>query len=890
MLPESKGTLYTLAAPPMPTAPATTVLERILDWSTSKPTWQRDALRRIVSQGRPDDTALAELVVLCKQGKGAAGTGLTAIPLDKTHLPATPGHEESVFLHAISEVCGVNNLASAQTLAFEPAGITIIYGDNGAGKSGYARLLKRACRARHPGKIEPNIYADQPPATPAHAQFTYAIGGAIQPAEYWQDSATPHPTLSAVSVFDRACAAIHITAQNEVAFRPFGLDIPDELADVCQRLKAALLSERSQIQTRRHPVFSQPHWNATTAVGMALSSLDHTTDFQNLKRLAELSTAETARLQQLREDLAKDPVKAAAEQTITADTLQLLQKTITAIADQTGDTPLAEVSVLHQDAKTKREAARLSASTAFAGEGLDGIGGAVWRQLWESARRYSTQVAYRDQPFPPSEDDLLCVLCQQPLGAASVARMSRFEEFIQRDTERHAEHAETIYHGAKSAISRITISLLPVKSALQHLRIHTPKLARRTTRYLACARLRRYVFLRDIDSANGLSVPASMPSPMPEIADAEAIIREYSNTLRNSVEAKERRKLEVELAELTDRAILSQMLVIVEQEIQRLKQIQFLSDCMSDITTNSITNLGNAIADTLITPALRDRFLEEIVKLAAEKVRVEIVRSGGKYGSPRYQIKLLARPDAKVGEILSEGEQTCVGLAGFLTELAIAPHRSALVFDDPVSSLDHRWRKQVAKRLVEESAHRQIIIFTHDLIFVTDVYDLAIEVSRSVRCVTLARGQSGTGIVDDGLPWQGKRVEERIDRLEKDARSAKVLYDDNQEDEYKRTTASIYDSLRASWERALEDVAFFRVIQRHRDYINTKDLKKATVFTDQDAIAFQAGFKKCCDVVDAHDPSRGRNAAPPPPSEVQQDIQQLKEWVASLRDRQKQIA
>ena len=37
--------------------------------------------------------------------------------------------------------------------------------------------------------------------------------------------------------------------------------------------------------------------------------------------------------------------------------------------------------------------------------------------------------------------------------------------------------------------------------------------------------------------------------------------------------------------------------------------------------------MGNDIADTVITPRLRDRFQEEIIRLVASKVRVEIVRS-----------------------------------------------------------------------------------------------------------------------------------------------------------------------------------------------------------------------------------------------------------------------
>lgn len=43
------------------------------------------------------------------------------------------------------------------------------------------------------------------------------------------------------------------------------------------------------------------------------------------------------------------------------------------------------------------------------------------------------------------------------------------------------------------------------------------------------------------------------------------------------------------------------------------------------------------------------------------------------------------------------------------------------------------------------------------------------------------------------------------------------------------------------------------------------------------------------DDVAAHDPSGGRNAASPAPSDALQDIQVLKDWVASLRTRHKHI-
>ncbi len=52
---------------------------------------------------------------------------------------------------------------------------------------------------------------------------------------------------------------------------------------------------------------------------------------------------------------------------------------------------------------------------------------------------------------------------------------------------------------------------------------------------------------------------------------------------------------------------------------------------------------------------------------------------------------------------------------------------------------------------------------------------------------------------------------------------------------------------------------------------------------------FQAGFKRCCDIVDSHDPSSGRNAVAPPPDDIAKDIKALKDWVADLRTRQKKI-
>lgn len=256
-----------------------------------------------------------------------------------------------------------------------------------------------------------------------------------------------------------------------------------------------------------------------------------------------------------------------------------------------------------------------------------------------------------------------------------------------------------------------------IKSSRQEVGLLDPAPAGDALRFMASARLHRYALMKALkNGAQNLDLRSFSADPKPALRDMEKKIRAYAQELQNSANADERKNLEADFAELSDRVLLNDIMPIIQGEVDRLKNIHFLGQCLTDTTTNAITKIGNDIADTVITPQLRDRFQKEIVKLAAHKVRVEIVRSGGKYGSLQYQIKLFAKPDAKVATILSEGEQTCVALAAFLTELATANHSSALVFDDPVSSLDHRWRRQVAYRLVEEAAVRQVIVFTHDLV------------------------------------------------------------------------------------------------------------------------------------------------------------------------------
>jgi hypothetical protein len=525
----------------------------------------------------------------------------------------------------------------------------------------------------------------------------------------------------------------------------------------------------------------------------------------------------------------------------------------------------------------------------FAGDCLPEVGGEIWRNLWEAARRYSTEAALPEMAFPPTAPGTPCVLCQQPLSEEAVGRMVRFEAFIRDDTEREAQAAEAEFAAAFKSVMELSIAPEPIAEGLEEIDLQEADLGGAIRAALRASRDRRVWLEHRLAGDEQANIAPAVSLPTDQITALEAATRRYAAELQAAAAGAERQALEAEFQELADREVLRTHLAAITAEISRLQSMRFLEACISDTATNAITTLGNRIADQVLTPRLRDQFADEIINLAGRRVRVEMVRAGGQYGSPQYQVRLLAAPNVNVAGVLSEGEQTCVAIAAFLAELATPPHKSALVFDDPISSLDHKWRERVAKRLVDEARVPQVVVFTHDLIFLNDIQEAA-EFS-GVPCETRHIRQTPTaaGIVNTDLPWDGMKLPGRIQKLQERARELERSRGGLDEDEYAREARHFYDDLRAAWERALEEIAFAQVIMRHRDQIKPTPLIKVTALTDADCRAWDTHYAKCCGQMAGHDQSRGRNRATPEPDELREDAAALFAWVQSLRDRQRPL-
>lgn len=860
-------------------------LREILSWSNSRPVWQQDALRRLVSSGELTKVDFTELTSLCKDSNKPNE------PLEAKHISAQRTGSPTVALRKISNLQNVNALAENQSLNFIPKGVTIVYGDNGAGKSGYVRILKQACRARaargKEEKILNNIYAGS--SGPQIAEIEYNAGAQSQKSQ-WKNGEKSDDLLSEVSVFDSRTANVHVEETNDLAYTPYPMKLLERLVNACTTVKETLDAEISTLRSQTPESIKSPKCSPDTKVGKIVNKLGKNTDPQTVHDLSTLSADEGRRLAELAADFAQDPKATARRLRAEKVRLENLRADIIAMHDAISDANADELACLATDVKTKEVAAVLASQNLAKDEPLEGVGSEVWRRLWEAARAYSTDIAYPDKGYPATEDNARCVLCQQELDADAAARLRRFESFVQDRTQQDASRARQALSSHRETLRDANIRHTTLREAIVFVGDELGKqtLSETIRQYVIAAKLRQRAMLR----ANG-NVPKPVPTSVTQsLSDAITGLETRAAALLADNDSDELKAMRAELAELQDRQWLSGIKEDVIAEIGRRKAIDVIETALKDTRSSTITAKNTALSEALITEKLRGTFAREIDHLNLSGLAIELTRAGSQAGVSRFRVSLMQSASRNAGDILSEGEYRCVALAGFMAELATNNSDSGIIFDDPVSSLDHMHREAIAKRLAEEGRKRQVIVFTHDLPFLfllrnacAQVDDPSLKTEIALRHIQ--KRQNIPGHCRNEAPDKAQDAKTRLTQMRKHLANTSALYENDPDStNWLINARGLIDSLRQTWETAVED-AISPVLRTFSSKVNTKGFAKLSAITEADANTMRQHYGQCSELL--HKASDALNPKAPTPEVIQNELNDLEQWLTSVSDRQNKI-
>ncbi len=858
------------------------VYSDILTWSKTIPVWQRDALRRLLNDSL-SQTDYDELVDLCLVENGIESqlpSPLSSIPLSEDHLPVRDVITGPVTLTSIHHATNVNKLDPSSMLQFNPAGLTVIYGMNGSGKSGYSRILKQVCRSRHSDvRVYPNVY-DAATATVPSAIIDYQ-NGALPSSCSWCHGQPSDPALSSVTVFDSRCAQVYVTHSNEVAYRPFGLDILDKLAATVDELKRTITSLANSVVV---DVVIPPDKIKQHLASSGLLPINHSTDMKRVHASARFDASDETALNTLIKQMdVANPTEKIAEINIIIKNISELRLQLKTLNGLYSDEAYSELSSHIEALKLAREIYILSQSVFIAD--LPGTGTDPWRKMWDHAREFHTKHAYPDKPFPNIDSDAKCLLCQQPLDTLSRSRLSRFEEFVlNKASSVLADSEATIATDQKKYLDNPNLSvdeaLLKVISSM------CPNLDEAIRIFMDSVKGERERILPNIESC----IDVKYTKCCFDIKPIDRLIASYNDQISALEQAQNpgaSAAMEASHLELITGQWLLQNIASIDSAYNKLKYKHSLLQIADSLRTNAITTLSTALSHKYITANLKNSILTECDALNIYSMKVVAEFTGNK-GSSKMSLNLDRKllTNAPINDIISEGEFRAISLATFFAEISQSDDKSAIVLDDPVSSLDHHFRNLVASRIVREAANRQVIVFTHDLVFVDslitecDIMDYTAPTIYSLFCTGLF-----TGYTNPGLPFIGMKARDRVVFLQHHVDSIRDLYA-NDPSQYEYEVYVFYNNVRRTWERVVEELLLNSIVLRHSDSIQTERLENlADDITRDDWLKVHGSIKRASGIIEAHDHSNATGTRLPPPAQLVADLKVIRDYITELNRR-----
>ena len=800
-------------------------------WANNQDGWPRtiagDVLKNRV---QPSDLDIDRYLKLLLSEKKLSDGAFQAVPnIEEKQVDANP--LEAVRMDSLKVGDGINALKPGAQIDFAP-GVTVIFGENGSGKSGFVRVLKRAAGLRTAEDILHNVRGDKRP-TPS-GTFTVTVGTAGQTIP-WKNEFGIAP-LNRVSIFDARGARLHVEDDLTYVYTPGELTLFPLVQNAIERVRTAL--EAAIVAKTPGPNVILASFDRSCSIYAIIETLRAATDQDEIKKYAVLPDNVDATIESL--NIEVDALKSSNIQNAlkrSRDRAAVVKVLKTAIETANAfdiATYVSRVQARDQASRRRDEAG----SKAFEGLGITGVLSEEWRQFIQAGEEYLKKNTA--QTYPNTDDP--CTYCQQPLTAKAVELVKKYRDFSNNAIRAALDTAEgqlrdyvapivntkmdTIQQQLAAETNGGEDVLNPITDVIEQ----TKKLS------------------LDVAACSAIDWQDKGPS----LAAAETVVSGEETrltgliaSLQTSVEERQAalKAKQTELTELQGKKTTNTLLPLIEKRVSDAKWVTRATIVKSNLTgvLRSLTEAAKDASDELLNKDFGRRFEDECKLLRAPNVTLNFP---GRQGQVTRR-KLVA--SYKPSQVLSEGEQKALALADFLAEVTSVPASSPVVFDDPITSMDYRRIHEVCDRIVALAEDHQIIVFTHNIWFAAELLSKADKKSWKYYDIRLEGGDAGVVTAAlhprvDTIAQVSARVKKMIDGAEK------------QEGEIKAALVEKgYEELRGLSEIVVEHEMLKGVVQRYAPNVMMTKLDKINVGKLQESVAaIMPVFDKSCRYIASH--------------------------------------
>lgn len=721
---------------------ATTLESEVKEFANGLPYWAKYLCSQILSGNEITEEIIATSYSYLLQDLNLAEA--TEKPdISITFNPNASGdYKEKIVFDGLKSVQGVNALAENQPIEFCP-NLTILYGANGSGKSGYVRLLKNAFYSKDKEDILENVNLESG-HKPVYAEFSFSSEGNPITLKYPEDA--DNGIFNQFAVFDGEVGKKHLNNRNDFSFRPGGLTLFSEFNGALEKLQAKLSSE-IQLRPIHNPFAEDDIFQDESEIKTFLTNLSHKSNLEELKK--HLPFTEDDRRQKAEKEKAYDDLKIALSQkdksikALKSIKVQLAErkKHLEIINQYFNQEYLNSVRTSISDCKTKQETAKKEGVSKFKTEKIKKVGSPEWKQFIEAAEKFALIQKDEGQVYPEIGDN--CLLCQQPIkDEATKKLMASYWEYIKSVAEQEAKTALEGLENIKKKFEVLDLNRFPetdtLTAWLNENHNETLETIKQTVSNQATLRTDIVSDISGKTASEGTAVQVDMKL----IDNVDTDVDKKIKALEEDEQTKALAKLLAEKTYLAHKEKLSQRISNIEKLHANMvwvdKAHQFNKQAFKTQSTTTEKRLSKKYFGSDYINSFNDE-----CEILNGNFGIEIDAKSSE-GQSNRQLFLKGKTPSV---ILSEGEQKVIALADFIAETNLSTINKGVIFDDPVNSLDEDRKSNIAERLVLLSKQKQVVIFTHDLVFLNALINYCQDHSQETLCHWVEKMDSVPGYV-----------------------------------------------------------------------------------------------------------------------------------------------